>query len=110
MNAICVSLLLLTLLPSVAIAGEIYGSLTEAEKSVGEGVRVEIRCGEKSYPAAATDKYGSYRLYVQETGKCTLKVRYKQQSPAIEISSYERSVRYDLVLQKQDGQYALRRQ
>ncbi len=101
--------LLILLLPRVAFAGELYGSLTEGKMSVGEGVQVEIQCAETAYPPTATDKYGSYRLYVQARGKCLLTVHYKQQSPAIGVSSYERSVRYDLVLEKNDGQYSLRR-
>lgn len=99
----------LLVLPSLALAGEIYGGLAEGNRSVGEGVQVEIRCADKAYPSKATDQYGSYRLYVQEKGKCTLRVHYKEQSPSIEISSYERSVRYDLVLEKKQGRYSLRR-
>ena len=108
MKRIATLVLLLALFPSFGFAGEIYGSLTEGEKSIGEGVQVEAMCANKSYPTS-TDKYGSYRFFVQEKGRCVLKVHYKQQSPTIEISSYETSVRYDLVLEKKDGQYFLRR-
>jgi hypothetical protein len=104
------SLLMLgVLIPSLAMAGEIRGTITDGAKSVGAGVPVEVRCGEKAYPPAATDKYGSFRLFVQEKGTCTLQVSYQNQTPSRDIESFEDSVRYDLVLDKQGGQYVLRR-
>ncbi len=109
MKTIPILIVLLVCVPSFAFGGEIYGSLTEGGSSVGPGAQVEVTCAGKTYPRNTTDQYGSYRLYVQEKGKCTLKVHYKQQSLSTEISSYERSVRYDLVLEKKDGQYMLRR-
>ncbi len=101
-------LLLLLLCTSRVLAGEIYGSLTEGDKSVGQGIKVEVISPTQTY-TAETDQYGSFRVVVNEKGKCTLKVHYKQQAPALEIYSYERSVRYDLVLQAKDGQFTLKR-
>jgi len=109
MKTIAILIVLLACVPSFAFGGEIYGTLTEEGRSVGPNAQVEVTCAGKTYPRNTTDQYGSYRLYVQETGKCTLKVHYKEQSPSTEISSYEKSVRYDLVLEKKDGQYMLRR-
>jgi len=109
MKTIAILIVLLACVPSFAFGGEIYGTLTEEGRSVGPNAQVEVTCAGKTYPRNTTDQYGSYRLYVQETGKCTLKAHYKEQSPSTEISSYEKSVRYDLVLEKKDGQYMLRR-
>jgi hypothetical protein len=104
------SLLVLSLIGSTAaFAGEIRGTVTEAGKSVGAGVAIEVRCGGKTY-SAATDKFGSYRLFVPEKGKCVLQVAYQSQTPSREVVSFDDSVRYDLVLEKQGGQYLLRRQ
>jgi hypothetical protein len=97
------------LVASSALAGEIYGTLTEGGKSVGAGVGVEARCGERSYPAAKTDKAGAYRLVVEEKGKCTLTVRHKDQAPTLEVASYDEGVQVDLVLDLQDGKYVLKR-
>ena len=97
------------LMSSSALAGEMYGTISEAGKPVGAGVAVEARCGEASYPAAKTDKSGAYHLTVQEKGKCQLTVRYKNQSPAIEVASYDEGVQLDLILQLKDGSYTLRR-
>jgi len=110
MKTITILTVLLVCVPSLVFGGEIYGDLTEEGRSVGGAAQLEVTCAGKTYPRQTTDQYGSYRLFVQEKGKCTLTVHYKQQSPSTEISSYERSVRYDLVLEKKkDGQYVLRR-
>ncbi|MBZ5515206.1 MAG: carboxypeptidase-like regulatory domain-containing protein [Acidobacteriia bacterium] len=101
-------LLLIFGLSSLAFAGKIYGSITEGGKPVAPGVKVEVTCGEKSY-SAPTDAYGSFKLFVPDKGKCTLKVYYQGQAPSFEISSYEGSVQYDLILEKAGTQYTLRR-
>jgi hypothetical protein len=94
---------------SVALAGEIYGKILDGTASVGEGATVEAKCGAKAYPAAKTDKTGSYHLVLAEAGKCTLTVKYKQQAASLEIASYADPVQYDLVLEKKDGKLAARR-
>jgi hypothetical protein len=38
-----------------------------------------------------------------------LKVNYQGQAPTFEINSYEGSVQYDLILERQDGKYTLKR-
>ncbi len=96
------------LLPTIVLAGEIYGSLREGGKAVAKGTKIEIVTPKKTY-STQTDAYGSYRLYVVEKGKCTLKVSYKDQTPSFELYSYERSTRYDMSLESKDGKYSLRR-
>ena len=91
-----------------AFAGKIYGSISEAGKPVGQGVKVEVSCGTNNY-SAQTDAYGAFSLFATDKGKCTLKVSYQNQTPAIEINSYEGSVQYDLILEKQANQYTLKR-
>ncbi len=93
---------------SLAFAGKIYGSITESGKPVGQGVKVEVTCGANNY-SAQTDAYGSFKLFVPDKGKCTVQVYYQGQTPSFEINSYEGSVQYDLVLEKQGGKYTLRR-
>ena len=94
--------------PSPLLAGELRGTVTEGGKSVGQGIAIEVRCGDKTYQAT-TDKYGSYRLFVPEKGKCTLAVNYQGQQPSREVISFNESTRYDFALQKDDGGYGLRR-
>ena len=97
------------LMSSSALAGEMYGTITEGGKAIGEGVGVEARCGQTAYPAVKTDKSGAYHLVVQEKGKCQLTVRYKNQSPSIEVASYDEGVQVDLVLELKGKAYTLRR-
>ncbi len=108
MRRVLILLLLILGWSSLAFAGKIYGSLTEAGKPLASGVKVEVTCGVNSV-SAQTDAYGAFKLFVPDKGKCTLKVYYQGQTPSFEISSYEGSVQYDLILEKQGGRYTLRR-
>ena len=99
----------IVLAATAAHAGEIYGTVTEGGKSVGEGTSVVAKCGDKAYPAAKTDKTGTYHVTVAEKGKCTLTLTYKGQSPALEVASYDQGVQVDLVLEAKDGKYTARR-
>ena len=91
-----------------AFAGKIYGSIVEGGKPVAQGTKIEITCGTNNY-SAQTDGYGAFNLFAKDTGKCMLKVLYQGQAPSIEVSSYEGSVQYDLILEKQGAQYTLKR-
>lgn len=99
---------LLVLHAAAAAGGEIFGTLSEGTKAVDAGVKLEIAISGKTYEGE-TDKFGSYRVIVKETGKCTLTVHYKEQSPVFQIVSYDKARRYDLVLEAKDGAYAIRR-
>jgi hypothetical protein len=95
-------------LAAQAFAGKIYGSITENGKLVAQGVKVEVSCGSNNYDAA-TDSYGAFNLFAMDKGKCMLKVFYQGQMPSIEINSFDGSVQYDLILEKQGNQYTLKR-
>src|SRR5262245_17990871 len=82
---------------ALAPAGEIYGKVVEDGKPVGEAASLEVKCGAKAYPAK-TDKSGSYRVVVAESGKCSMSVTYKGQSGGIEIASYDEAAQIDLAL------------
>jgi hypothetical protein len=108
MKLACMVLVTLLCFTSLALAGNVYGTITEGGKAVGQGVKLEIACGDKKYDTQ-TDGTGGFKIFVPDKGKCMLKVNYQGQSPALEISSYEGSVQYDLILEKQGGQYTLKR-
>ena len=101
------SALLLVAAPSLAAAGEIYGSIKEDGKPAKQGLKVEVVCGEATV-AADTDANGAYRLFVPEEGKCALTVTIGEEKPSITVHSFEDSARYNLVLEKKDGKYTLR--
>jgi hypothetical protein len=91
-----------------ALAGKIYGSITEGGKPIAQGVKVEVSCGTNNY-AAQTDAYGAFNIFATDKGKCLLKVAYQNQAPSIEVNSYDNSIQYDLILEKQGDQYTLKR-
>jgi len=94
---------------SFVSSGEIYGKIVEGTSSVGEAATVEAKCGDKAYPAVKTDKTGSYRMVLAESGKCTMIVKYKQQSASLEIASYDDAAQVDLVVAMNDGKLSVRR-
>jgi hypothetical protein len=104
----CIFLLLVLGLAAPALAGKIYGSITEGGKPIAQGVKVQVTCGTDNYDAQ-TDAYGAFNLFAMDKGKCVLKVLYQGQMPSIEINSYDGSVQYDLILEKQGAQYTLKR-
>src|SRR2546426_12333528 len=103
-----VGLIAVFLWTQVASAGEIFGTVSSGGKPVPKGTRIEVITAQKSYSAVA-DAYGSYRVFVPEKGKCTLKVEVDKQSPSIEITSYEKSSRCDVRVESKDGHYSLKR-
>jgi hypothetical protein len=91
-----------------AAAGELFGAITDNGKAVGEKIKVDVTVAGKSY-AAETDKNGTYRLFAKEKGKCTFTVHYKEQAVSADVFSYDKSLRYDWILEQKDGKYQLKR-
>jgi len=93
---------------SAALAGEIYGTISDAGKPVSAGVKVEVAAAGNTY-TGETDKFGAYHVFAKDKGKCTLTVHYKDQKPAAAIFSYEKATRYDWALETEDGKLVLKR-
>ena len=109
MKAIMLALLIILFLPTFSFAAQIYGSLREGNRSVGQGVKVDVVCSDGTH-SVVTDGYGSFNHFVKQRGKCTMVVYYGGQTPSAVIYSYDDPVRYDFDLIKQgDGQYVLKR-
>jgi len=102
-------LLLFTLFSSPGFAAQIYGTLRESDRPV-DGAQIEVVCGTSHY-VDKTDKYGSYKLYAKEVGKCTLTVTHRGQNPRAPIESYDDPAHYDfdLIRQQPAGTYRLQR-
>lgn len=109
MKTLPLILLALSVTALPALAGEIYGTITENAKPIGKDVPVTIEIGGKTY-SKSTDEFGGYRIFAAETGKGTAKVPFKGQTLSIEIESYSTPVRFDLVIENKIGSYTLRRQ
>ena len=108
MKQLCVALTLMLVCISGAWAGEIFGSIKQGGKPVPKGTKVEVVTPQKVFSGAA-DAYGSYRFYIPDKGKFTMKVYLDKQSPSMDIVSYEKSTRYDLSVEGTSGHYTLKR-
>jgi hypothetical protein len=103
-----ICLLLIQSAATVAVAGEIFGTVSESGKPIAEGVKVEVTVAGNSY-TGGTDKFGTYHVFVKDKGKGTLTVDYKNQKPAADVFSYDKATRYDWTLETTDGKLALKR-
>ena len=83
--------------PGLAGAGEVYGTVKNAA-GVVEGAELAASCGDKSYGPVTTDKKGSYRLAIAQTGKCTLTVTQGGQSATMNVVSFDSATQTDVVL------------
>ena len=101
-------LVFLLLTATLAWAGEIYGTITDAGKPIPAGVKVEVAVGGNNY-AGETDKFGTYHVAATEKGKGTLKVYYKNQTPAADVFSYDKATRYDWTVEDAGGKLSLKR-
>jgi len=108
MKTVFTSFILILAFTALAVAGNVYGTVTENGKPVAQGVKLEVTCGGNKYNAD-TDANGGFKMFVKDQGKCSLVVAYQGQSPAMDINSFEGSVQIDLVLEKQGAQYTLKR-
>jgi hypothetical protein len=110
MKATVVILLLMALAPALATGGEIFGNIMEGGHPVGAGLTLVITVENRPPQTTQTDEFGSYRIFLPEQGQCTIVVRYQQQTPSVQVYSFDKSFRYNLVLERaQDGRYSLRR-
>ncbi len=95
-------------LMSMAVAGEIFGTITDAGKLIPEGTKIEVTVAGKSF-TGATDKFGTYHVQATKKGKGTLTAYYKDQKPTADIFSFEKATRYDYVVETVDGKLTLKR-
>lgn len=101
-------LVLLLFVTSVAVAGEIFGTITDAGKPVPEGTKVEVTVAGKAF-SGATDKLGTYHVQATEKGKGTLTLFYKDQKPTADVFSLEKANRYDYTVETINGKLTLTR-
>jgi len=100
--------IILVICTSYAVAGEVYGTITEQNKAVPTGTKVEVSVSGKVYDGT-TDKFGSYRIVVNEKGKGTVTVHLNQQAASATVFSYEKATRYDWIVESANGKLSIRR-
>lgn len=102
----CVVLVLL--FASLAVAGEIFGTIVDAGKPVPQGTKIEVTVGGKTF-AGTADNLGTYHVQAMEKGKGTLTAYYKDQKLTADIFSLEKANRYDYTVETVDGKLTLKR-
>ncbi len=102
-------ILALLVFPGIALGGQVYGKLKEAGRSVPAGIDVIVGCGNATPHPTKTDRYGSYRVHVRETGRCTLTVTRDGRSGKDTIRSSKDPVRYNFELVRKGKTYLLKR-
>ena len=95
---------------SVAMAGEIYGTIEDAGKPVPADVEVKVSVAGTDIPSVKTDKLGSYRIVATANGKGTLTVVYNNKvSEPAEIISFDKATRYDWNIETSGDKMTLKR-
>jgi hypothetical protein len=86
-----------SMLPVFAFAGEVFG-VVKGAAGVVDGADVTAKCGDQAYGPVKTDKKGSYRLVLGQTGKCTLTVTHDGKSATMNVVSFDDATQSDVVL------------
>jgi len=111
MKTVFVALGLIILTCSITQAGMIYGVVNFEGKHVGEGVMLQILSAGIVTDSACTDTNGTYQLVTKNQGKISLRIIYEEKpTPPIEGYIYDDPVRFNLILEKKNGAYTVRRE
>lgn len=97
----------LLLIPAVAFAGQVYGTIVMDGKAVG-GASIEIVCGSDAPATGTTGADGSYRINVPQQGQCTLTLPSHGKASAMIFSSPNPSA-FNFELVKAGDKYELKR-
>jgi hypothetical protein len=94
-------------IPSIAHAGQVYGTIVLNGKGVG-GANVEITCGDAAVKGT-TAADGAYRINVPQQGQCTLVLPDQAGKPSAMVFSSPNPALYNFELVKTGNGYELKR-
>lgn len=100
---------LFTFFPVLVLGGEIFGTLTEGGKPIANADLKLYIAGKPEPYAARSDAQGAYRLFVPDIGNARLEVKVGESVLSADVYSANRSVRYSLAVEMQDGKKVLKR-
>ena len=105
----CLSFAIALAVPSLAQAGQVYGTIVMDGKGVG-GAGIEITCGSDAAAKGTTAADGAYRINVQPQGQCTLTLPDHPGKPTATVFSGPNPALYNFELVKNgDGNFELKR-
>ena len=106
-------LFLICLAPLLVFSGELYGTIKIKEGNkitTGVTLRVEIKFDRDPVIATTSNRYGLYRFKTNRTGRYSLTVSYKGvKIRSIYVYSYTKPVRCNLLIEKINDGYILKR-
>ena len=104
-----VCLVIALAVPSVAHAGQVYGTIVMDGKGVG-GANLEITCASDPAAKGTTAADGAYRINVPSQGQCTIVLPGHAGKPSAMVFSSPNPALYNFELVKGgDGNFALKR-
>jgi len=111
MRSIALVIASICLFTTNAFAGKLFGDISFGGKPVAAGIKVTVYLpgDPPAVDTTATDKLGSYKLFVKGEGKGTLKVMYEGKALELPVFSNKEATRYDLVVEKKEDKLTLRR-
>jgi len=111
MRSTALVILSLSLFATNAFAGKLFGDISFGGKPVAAGIKVTVALpgDPPAVDTTATDKFGSYKLFIKGEGKATLKVQYEGKALELPVFSNKEATRYDLVVEKKEDKLTLRR-
>ena len=92
-HLLCAGVLLVA---NPASAGQVYGTVSGGSGPIRDGL-VRVACPNTTASERRTDRYGTYSVYVNGSGRCTISVN---NSKTLSIRVYDDEVRYDLRLSR----------
>ena len=95
-------------IPSIAQAGQVYGTIVMNGKGLG-GANVEITCGSDPAVKGTTAGDGAYRINVPKDGQCTLVLPDQAGKPSAMVISNPNPALYNFELVKAGNGYELKR-
>ena len=102
---VCLALALM--IPTVAYAGQVYGTIVMDGKGVG-GTNIEITCG-SDVTKGTTAADGAYRINVPQQGQCTLVLPDQSGKPSAMVFSTPNPAAYNFELVKSGNGHELKR-
>jgi len=102
-----IAALLMTLIPTLASAGELFGSISDSGHALAN-TKIEFVIGGKKYETT-TDAQGTYRLFAEGKGKGQFFANTLPKPISADAFSSDHAVRYDWNIESKDGQKVLKR-
>ena len=95
--------------PAVAAAGQVYGQITERNRPVSNAGPITLKCGNAQSPPATTDRFGAYKVYLRNTGRCEIVFNFEGRQLTHPVQSYGDPVRFNFEIIRSGSNLTLQR-